>query len=116
MHLLWLLQWSGGARATVPALIAASGPFAKVVLVILLIMSVYSWAVIWNRTRLYARVASADRAFLGAFRRLPPHADLRLVCDQEKIHNVFRITGQTKVFPIHDTLADALAAPSGGTP
>jgi biopolymer transport protein TolQ len=82
MHLLWLLQWSGGARATVPALIAASGPFAKVVLVILLIMSVYSWAVIWNRARLYARVAGADRAFLGAFRRLPPHADLRLVCDQ----------------------------------
>jgi len=82
MLILWVLQWSGGARATVPALIAASGPFAKVVLAVLLIMSVYSWAVIWNRARLYGRVARADRAFLGAFRRLPRNADLRLVCDQ----------------------------------
>jgi biopolymer transport protein TolQ len=82
MHVLWLMQWSGGARATVPALVAASGPFAKVILVLLLVMSVYSWAVIWNRIRLYARVEHADRAFLGAFRRLPPNADLRLVADQ----------------------------------
>ena len=28
MLILWVLQWSGGARATVPALIMASGPFA----------------------------------------------------------------------------------------
>jgi|SRR5262245_2832456 len=82
MHLIWLLQWSGGGRATVPALIAQSGPFAKAVLIVLLIMSVYSWAVIWNRARLYGRVQRADRAFLGAFRRLPRTADFRLVCDQ----------------------------------
>ena len=69
MLILWVLQWSGGARATVPALIMASGPFAKVVLAILLIMSVYSWAVIWNRTRLYARVERADRDFLGEIGR-----------------------------------------------
>src|SRR4030095_2460787 len=96
MQILWVLQWSGGARATVPALIAASGPFAKVVLAILLIMSVYSWAVIWNRIRLYARVERADRAFLGAFRRLPRNADLRLVCDQHP-HSLLAkvaITGQ----------------------
>lgn len=96
MQILWVLQWSGGARATVPALIAASGPFAKVVLAILLIMSVYSWAVIWNRIRLYARVERADRAFLGAFRRLPKNADLRLVCDQHP-HSLLAkvaITGQ----------------------
>jgi len=96
MLILWVLQWSGGARATVPALIMASGPFAKVVLAILLIMSVYSWAVIWNRTRLYARVERADRDFLGAFRRLPRNADLRLVCDQHP-HSLLAkvaITGQ----------------------
>ena len=81
MLVLWLMQLSGG-RATVPALIAASGPFAKVILVILLIMSVYSWAVIWNRARLYARVEKADKAFLAAFRRLSRGADFRLVCDQ----------------------------------
>ncbi len=35
---------------------------------------------------------------------------LRLVCTQERILKIFRITGLTKVFPIHDTVADALAA------
>jgi biopolymer transport protein TolQ len=62
--------------------VAQSGLFAKSILVILVIMSVYSWAVIWNRMRLYARVEKADRAFLAAVRRLPRHADLRLVCEQ----------------------------------
>jgi len=33
---------------------------------------------------------------------------LQLVCSQEKILKVFRITGLTKVFPIHATLAGAL--------
>jgi anti-sigma B factor antagonist len=34
--------------------------------------------------------------------------ELQLVCGQEKILKVFRITGLTKVFPIHPTLEDAL--------
>lgn len=34
--------------------------------------------------------------------------DIRLVCNGEKILKVFRITGLTKVFPIYDTLADAV--------
>ena len=78
----FVVQFGGGIRASVPALVAQSGPFAKVVLVILLVMSVYSWAVIWNRIRLYSRVERADRTFLGAFRRLARNADFRLVCEQ----------------------------------
>ena len=54
---------------------------------------------------------------VGGLKRARSHdGTLRLVCDQEKILKVFRITGLTKVFPIHATLADALAAPAGGTP
>jgi len=79
---LWLLQWGGASRASVPALIASSGPFAKAVLGVLAIMSIYSWAVIWNRSSLYGRVRKADQHFLRAFRRMPPQADFRLVCDQ----------------------------------
>jgi anti-sigma B factor antagonist len=33
-----------------------------------------------------------------------------LVCTQERILKIFRITGLTKVFPIHDSVADAVAA------
>ncbi len=72
-----LLQMGAGVRASVPALVASAGPFAKAVLVLLLAMSVYSWAVIGNRLRLYMRVKRADRAFLDAFRRMPPGGDLR---------------------------------------
>ncbi len=76
------LQVGGGLRSSIPALIWNSGPLAKAVLVILLVMSVYCWAVIWNRLRVYARVERADRLFLASFRKLKPNADCRLVCEQ----------------------------------
>ena len=47
---------------------------------------------------------------VGGLKRARSHdGTLRLVCDQEKILKVFRITGLTKVFPIYASLADALA-------
>jgi len=79
---LLVLQVGGSIRASVPALIAASTPFAKGVLIVLVVLSVYSWAVMWNRHRLYSRVEGADRDFLGAFRRMQPTADCRLVSEQ----------------------------------
>jgi anti-sigma B factor antagonist len=46
---------------------------------------------------------------VGGLKRARSHeGSLQLVCDQEKILKVFRITGLTKVFPIHASLADAL--------
>ena len=77
-----MLQAGGGLRSSIPALVAQSGPFAKSILIVLVIMSVYSWAVIWNRLSLYSRVRKADRAFLATFRRLPRQTDFRLVCEQ----------------------------------
>jgi anti-sigma B factor antagonist len=47
---------------------------------------------------------------VGGLKRVRSHnGGLQLVCDQEKILKVFRITGLTKVFPIHPTLEQALA-------
>ena len=47
---------------------------------------------------------------VGGLKRVRSHdGSLRLVCAQEKILKVFRITGLTKVFPIHPTLTEALA-------
>ena len=79
---LFILQVGGGLTGSVPSLIANSSLFAKGVLLVLVLMSVYSWAVIWNRQGLFGRVAKADKVFLGAFRRLAPTADCRLVCEQ----------------------------------
>lgn len=78
----FVLQAGGSMRASIWGLVLQSGPFAKAVLVLLLVMSVVCWAVIWNRMRLYGRVKRADRDFLVAFRRLPRNADFRLVAEQ----------------------------------
>src|SRR5882762_1248078 len=79
---LVVLQLGGGARASIWGLVLQAGPFAKGVLILLLVMSVICWGVIWNRARLYSRVERADRGFLAAFRRLSRTADFRLVCEQ----------------------------------
>ena len=47
---------------------------------------------------------------VGGLKRVRSHdGSLHLVCTQEKILKVFRITGLTKVFPIHDSVDDAVA-------
>jgi anti-sigma B factor antagonist len=48
---------------------------------------------------------------VGGLKRVRAHdGSLRLVCTQERIVKIFRITGLTKVFPIHDSVAAAVAA------
>jgi anti-sigma B factor antagonist len=54
---------------------------------------------------------------VGGLKRVRSHeGTLRLVCSQEKILKVFRITGLTKVFPIHASLEEALAAEPAEAP
>jgi anti-sigma B factor antagonist len=48
---------------------------------------------------------------VGGLKRVRAHdGSLRLVCTQERILKIFRITGLTKVFPVHATVAEAVAA------
>src|SRR5512142_2097328 len=48
---------------------------------------------------------------VGGLKRVRAHdGSLDLVCTQEQILNIFRITGLTKVFGIHNTVDDAIAA------
>ncbi len=50
---------------------------------------------------------------VGGLKRVRSHdGSLQLVCTHEKILKIFRITGLTKVFPIHSSVADAIAAPA----
>lgn len=64
----FILQAGIGVRASVPALVASSGLFAKFILLLLLGISVYTWAIIVERLRLYVRVQREDGGFLAAFR------------------------------------------------
>ncbi len=43
-------------QSSVTSLMTESGPFAKAILLILFVISVVSWAIIWDRTRLYMRL------------------------------------------------------------
>jgi anti-sigma B factor antagonist len=46
---------------------------------------------------------------VGGLKRVRSHdGSLALVCNQERILKIFRITGLTKVFPIYDSLDEAL--------
>ncbi|MEV0301377.1 anti-sigma factor antagonist [Streptomyces prasinus] len=52
-----------------------------------------------------------DSTGLGVLKRVRAHeGSLRLVCNQERILKIFRITGLTKVFPIHTSVEEAVAA------
>ena len=51
---------------------------------------------------------------VGGLKRVRAHeGSLRLVCTQERILKIFRITGLTKVFPIHASVEEAVAAGAG---
>ena len=47
---------------------------------------------------------------VGGLKRVRAHGgSMRLVCTSERLLKIFRITGLAKVFPIHDSVAEALA-------
>jgi len=47
---------------------------------------------------------------VGGLKRVRTHdGSLQIVCTHERLLKVFRITGLTKVFAIHDSVADAVA-------
>ena len=47
---------------------------------------------------------------VGALKRVKAHdGSLSLVCTQDKILKIFKITGLTKVFPIHSSVDEATA-------
>lgn len=51
---------------------------------------------------------------VGGLKRVKPHqGNLGIICDQERILRIFRITGLTKVFPIYRTREELLASIEG---
>ncbi|HET7328662.1 MAG TPA: anti-sigma factor antagonist [Nocardioidaceae bacterium] len=53
---------------------------------------------------------------VGGLKRVRNHeGSLLLVCTHERLLKIFRITGLTKVFPIHDSVENAVADSSGAS-
>lgn len=51
---------------SVPSLFIGTGVFAKVILVVLFVISVTAWAIMWDRARLYLRLHSKGKALRRA--------------------------------------------------
>ncbi|MGH9493211.1 MAG: MotA/TolQ/ExbB proton channel family protein, partial [Terriglobales bacterium] len=63
-------------------LIAQSGPVAKVVLAILLLFSVFSWAITLSKWGLFRKARVQSGRFLKAFRKAPRLQDMAPVASQ----------------------------------
>jgi biopolymer transport protein TolQ len=73
-------------------MISNSGPVAKLVLVILMLASLFSWAVIVAKWSLFRRARVQSGRFLRAFRKAPRMQDMAAVAEQFKpspLVNVF---------------------------
>lgn len=73
-------------------MIGNSGPVAKLVLIILLLASLFSWAVIVAKWSLFRRARVQSGRFLRAFRKAPRMQDMAAVAEQFKpspLVNVF---------------------------
>jgi hypothetical protein len=65
MQLITVLPLASIARS-VPSLFTGSGAFAKMILLVLFVISVISWAIILDRTRLYLRLRAKGTALRAA--------------------------------------------------
>ena len=87
---LLLAFWAVGDE--IANLIGNSGPVAKLVLIILLLASLFSWAVIVAKWSLFRRARVQSGRFLRAFRKAPRMQDMASVAEQFKpspLVNVF---------------------------
>jgi biopolymer transport protein TolQ len=62
-------------------MVLQSGPIVKAVLTVLLLFSVFSWAVIAERSRFYRRARRADEHLARALRQVVRPSDLRSLAD-----------------------------------
>jgi biopolymer transport protein TolQ len=71
---------AGPFKGTVFEMVAEMGFFAKIVLVILLFLSVVSWAITFNKIWLFRKVNSETQKFLSIFRRRKSIAEVYRLC------------------------------------
>jgi biopolymer transport protein TolQ len=85
IHLLLLAQTQEPAFAGgVVGLIAHSGPVARLVLVLLLLFSLISWAIILYKGAVLHRAHSQSQTFLDVFRKSSKFSEVNSVCPQLK--------------------------------
>lgn len=118
---LALLQvQSGGAPATglggdVVGLVARSGPVAKAVLLILVLFSITSWAIILQKLWSFRRIERQTTSFLDVFRRSSKFSEVQAVCPTLRASPLVVIF-QAGYAELNAQLRQAGAAAAAGNP
>jgi biopolymer transport protein TolQ len=68
------------SSTSIVSLVAAASPLAKAVLIVLLIFSAVSWAVIFYKLWTYRRAEAQSSTFLGVFRKSSKFSEVQAVC------------------------------------
>src|SRR5688572_30303329 len=96
-------------------IIRETGPLNQVVLAILIVFSIVSWAIILFKTISYGRVARQTATFLDVFRRSQKFSEVQAICPSlpqsplvgvfqagyAEINAQFRLTGQSPRSEVH---------------
>jgi biopolymer transport protein TolQ len=91
LHTLWVYALAlqelalpaaeaGEQPTDVLSLVARSGPVAKAVLLILIVFSVLSWAIVFYKAVHFRKAEQQSRAFLDVFRRSSKFSEVQAVC------------------------------------
>jgi len=78
--LILSFAYGGPFKGTLFEMVGGMGLFAKLVLIILLFLSVVSWAITFNKIRLFRKVNSETQKFLITFRRRKSIAEVYPTC------------------------------------
>jgi biopolymer transport protein TolQ len=73
-------------RGSVLDLLAQAGPVAKVVLLVLLASSIFSWAIIYVKWQRFSKLRVQGDKFLSAFRKARTMADFNVLLDNFPAH------------------------------
>jgi biopolymer transport protein TolQ len=97
---LWM-PLQAGVRASVPSLVMQSGAFNKGLLLLLVVLSVSTWAVMFDRWRRLNAARAADKAFRAAFRASNGLPEARLLATQHPLSIQARLAteGLTHLWP-----------------
>jgi anti-sigma B factor antagonist len=115
----WDSSWPGSTANQVAVVIDVRGeidiytaPRLRELLIDL--VSKGSYQLIVNMDKVEFLDSTGLGVLVGGLKRVRAHdGSLDLVCTQERILKIFRITGLTKVFGIHQTVDQAIAATKG---
>jgi biopolymer transport protein TolQ len=115
LPLLAQAQQPQAFQGGIAGLIAHSGPVPMAVLVLLLVFSLVSWAIIFYKGASLARARSQSATFLDIFRRSAKFSEVNAVCQQLKASPLVGVF-QAGYLEVNQQVRGGAAPPAGAKP